>query len=563
MVKKTIFVIPFLCLFAVFAVAQNAQSPTFDRDALQTYVQTTMTRKALRDIAPNFSVDKVTPNADGTLNVRICVARREYDAFEQLGIPYVILTPEKAVTAMANSYQQFSNGWNKYPTYGAYQETMAVFQSEFPNLCDIDTILAQTPGGHTLFVAHISNDLHDRGEKPAFFYTATMHGDEPVGYYLMLRLIHYLLHNYATDAMVRQLVDNVDIWICPLENPDGTYYDSDNQLGSWNSTRYNYDGDDLNRSYPIIGQSVAKNYPPEVQAMMDFGAAHPFVMSANFHGGAEVVNYPWDTWETLQRAIADQAWWDYVGRCYADTCHKTSSNYMTDCNNGVTEGGDWYVITGSRQDYFNYYLGCREMTIEVSSNKVVNSNNLPNYWNRNRQSLLNYMAESLNGFKGLVTDSVTGQPVEARVFVENHDMDNTHTFSRMPLGDYHRPIKGGTWQVTFSAEGYHSKTLTMNVLDGQTLVQDVQLVPDYVGVEEHDAMQVRVFPNPALNEVRVESMGEDIEFVETYDLSGRQMARQAVGGTSALLDISNYALGVYNISITFPNGTVTKRIVKK
>ena len=202
------------------------------------------------------------------------------------------------------------------------------------------------------------------------------------------------------------------------------------------------------------------------------------------------------------------------------------------------------------------------MTIEVSSDKVVSSNNLPNYWTRNRQSLLNYIAESLNGFRGIVTDSVTGQPVEARVFVENHDMDNTHTFSRMPLGDYHRPIKGGTWQVTFSAEGYHTKTLTMNILDGQTLVQDVQLVPDYVGVEENEAVQVCVFPNPASDAVRIESNGAAIMGVEVFDLSGRRLSQQSLTGTSARVDLKMFAAGIYNLRIVTENGTVTKRIIR-
>ncbi len=555
---------PVLCLLSVATFAQSPKSPTFNRSALQAYVQTTVSRKTLRDISPNFSVDKVTSNPDGTVDVRICVGPRDYDAFEQLGIPFTILEPDdKAVTAMADTYEQLVANWNRYPTYNAYKEAMSTFESEFPQMCDIDTILAQTPGNHTLFVAHISNDLHNRGGKPAFFYTATMHGDEPVGYYLMLRLIHYLLNNYDTDAQVRQLVDNVDIWICPLENPDGTYRSSNTQINSWYSTRYNYNGDDMNRSYPIIGQPVAKNYPPEVQAMMDFGAERHFTLSANFHGGAEVVNYPWDTWTTIQRAHADQSWWDYIARCYADTCHAVNASYMMDENNGVTEGGDWYVITGSRQDYFNYYQGCREMTVEVSSDKVVNSNLLPTFWNRNRQSLLNYIGESLNGFRGIVTDSVTNQPIAARVFVENHDADNSHTYSRLPYGDYHRPIRRGTWQVTFSAEGYFPKTLTLTATDGQCLVQDVQLVPTNISVADRNLPKVSVYPNPASNEVRVTSDQEEIVLVELYDLAGRRLVRQTVGELSASLDLSSCASGVYNLTVTFASGKVSKRVVKQ
>ena len=231
-----------------------------------------------------------------------------------------------------------------------------------------------------------------------------------------------------------------------------------------------------------------------------------------------------------------------------------------DENNGVTEGGDWYVITGSRQDYFNYYLGCREMTIEVSSDKVVNSNLLPTFWNRNRQSLLNYIGESLNGFRGIVTDSVTNQPIAARVFVENHDEDNSHTYSRLPYGDYHRPIRRGTWQVTFSAEGYFPKTLTLTATDGQCLVQDVQLVPTNISVADRNLPKVSVYPNPASNEVRVTSDQEEIVSVELYDLAGRRLVRKTVGELSTSLDLSSCASGVYNLTVTFANGNEASRV---
>jgi carboxypeptidase D len=36
--------------------------------------------------------------------------------------------------------------------------------------------------------------------EPEFMYTSTMHGDETVGYVLMLRLIDYLLTNYGNQS---------------------------------------------------------------------------------------------------------------------------------------------------------------------------------------------------------------------------------------------------------------------------------------------------------------------------------------------------------------------------
>ena len=62
-----------------------------------------------------------------------------------------------------------------------------------------------------------------------------------------------------------------------------------------------------------------QSYSPEKETidMVRFMKKHHFVISANFHSGDEVVNYPWDRW---QRLHADDAWFNYISRGYADTC---------------------------------------------------------------------------------------------------------------------------------------------------------------------------------------------------------------------------------------------------
>ncbi len=559
MKKKLLSLLLMLCNIALFAQG------TFHREWPETYIETTLTQSQLDKIATDFSVDKVTRNADGTFNVRLCIGLPDYDRFENSGIPFTIATAPKANVSMASTYQELVAEWNKYPTYGAYIEAMQTFQNEFPDLCKIDTILAQTPDNHALLVAHISNTLNDRAGKPSFFYTSTMHGDEPVGYYFMLRLIHYLLHNYATDSRVQEIVNNVDLWICPLENPDGTYHTNNDILNeSPVSTRYNANYVDINRAYPLIGQSSKTNdLEPEIQAMIDFGSAHQFTMSANFHGGAEVFNYPWDIWTGGQATHADNIWWQMVGRDFADSCHAVSPFYMTDLNNGVTSGGDWYVITGSRQDYFNYFLNCREATIEVSTSKVVSSSSLPTYWSRIRASLLNYIGECRHGLHGVVTDSLTGDPIAARVYVENHDRFNSHVYSRLPHGDYHRPIKAGNYQVTYSAEGYYPKTLSVSISDGQRLTRDVQLVPIVQDVADHDGPYVQLFPNPTTGACTLCSNAAAIDRVELYDATGRLLRTTRANGHTVTLDLSDCASGVYHVRIFSEKGVVTERVMKR
>ena len=556
--KHLITIIATLIAFA--AMAQNAQF-----SYPETYIETVLDAATLQSLSRDFSVDRVDRNADGTFNTRICLSYRDFDNFLAKNIPYTTVPQTRAYVQMAQNYEQMTASWNRYPTYSTYTAMMDTFRTRYPQLCEIDTILSNTPNHHKILCAHISNNLNNNGGKPSVFYISTIHGDEVVGYYMMLRLIDYLLTNYNTNTYVTNLVNNVDIWICPLHNPDGTYYTSNNQINSQNvSIRSNYHGVDLNRSFPWAGQNPTKENEdePEVQAMMQFMQAHDFTLAANLHGGAEVFNYPWDYWTSWQHSHADADWWNYVGRQYADTCQHYHSTYMTEEGNGVTEGGDWYVITGSMQDYHNWYLGTRHVTIEVCDSKVLSTNYLPNYWGYAYHSLLNFIGEANHGIHGTVTDSLTGEPLEALVYIANHDLDHSYVETSLPHGDYHRPIKGGQYAVTYSAEGYLPKTIVTTVADGQRITQDVQLAKA-VGLEEYES-NVTVYPNPARDFVTVEmAVGTEIANIVLYDMHGRIVGTNNYSPLQpTAINVKDLPAGTYFLHIlTTDNREIIRKIV--
>ena len=67
-------------------------------------------------------------------------------------------------------------------------------------------------------------------------------------------------------------------------------------LGFEAGTRENVNGQDLNRDFPDQFDPPGSVYrhQTETRLIMDFSRNHTFVMSANFHGGSLVANYPWD-----------------------------------------------------------------------------------------------------------------------------------------------------------------------------------------------------------------------------------------------------------------------------
>ena len=487
---KKLLVTLLLCVYTMLsALAQNNASDLLNNERDFLYVTTHVSSKAeVNALARNFSVDNCPfDERTGLYDVRIYLSRHEYSDFIAQNLPFEIIPATRADAPVSTTLAGMAN-WDKYPSYEVYVQMMQNFQTSFPNLCKIDTILAATPctqRPHMLLAAHISNTLGQPADKPAFLYSATMHGDEVVGFHTMLRFIDYILNN-PNDQQVQNLLQNVDLYICPLENPDGTYHTSNSRIGTSSSQRANWNNVDMNRNYPYLpGVNGSANVQPETQAIINWVQDKHFVMSVNFHGGAELTNFPWDTWDSQTRTHADDAWFRYICQNYVDQCQAVDPTYMvgeTAYNPGcgaVTEGGDWYEITGSRQDYMNYYQHCREVTMEIHFDKVVtDASDLVTYFPNSKNALFNYAMECAYGFRGIVTDAVTGEPIDnAKVYVRNHDTFNSEVYSHLPLGTYYRPIKAGTYTVEVSADCYETQTFTVTTTDGSFIRHDVQLQP--------------------------------------------------------------------------------------
>ncbi|UCD18457.1 MAG: hypothetical protein JSV44_05985 [Candidatus Zixiibacteriota bacterium] len=396
--------------------------------------------------------------------------------FQELGYEYVVLPHPGTLLEdpkMATDRDAVRQ-WNSYPTFGTYVAMMNQFAADYPALCRIVNIGYSVEGRQLLF-AVISDNVNIEEDEPEVMYTSSIHGDETTGYILMLRLIDSLLVSYGSDSLITRLVDSCEIWINPLANPDGTYNSGDHTV--YGATRYNAADVDLNRNFPDpeAGDNPDGHiWQPETEAMMDLAEAHNFVISANLHGGAEVLNYPWDTW---YRRHADDAWFIDIARDYADSAQYNSpGGYFTDLNNGITNGYDWYRITGGRQDYMNYWHHCREVTLELSHTKLLDSSSLPAYWNYNKAAFLNYLENALYGVRGIITDAGTGDPIMAKMRVLGHDIDSSEVLSDPDIGDFHRMLEAGTYDFEFSAPGYYDEILaSVTVTDFSCIVINAAL----------------------------------------------------------------------------------------
>ncbi|MFO7658450.1 MAG: M14 family zinc carboxypeptidase [Bacteroidales bacterium] len=497
-------------------------------------------------LSDNLSIDRVVGDT-----VFAYANRQEFEEFLKLKTRYELHTP---VSLLERKYQPFKttkdDRWHSYPSYSQYIAMMKNFESLHPDICRIVDI-GMSIGGKKIMAVKISDNVQDEETEPRVFYSSTIHGDEPSGFVLMLRLIDHLLGNYHADGQISFLINNAEVYINPLANPDGLYFLGDTSV--FGAKRNNLNNIDLNRDFPDAENGSKEFMQPETQCMIDFMSEKKFVLSANFHGGAEVINYPWDRWS---RRHTDNDWYIRISREYADTVHKSAKDgYMTDFDNGITNGYAWYQVAHGRQDFVNFYLRGREVTIELSTEKIPEEAELQKLWDYNKNSLVNYLMNCFTGIRGTVRGSYNGNPLRAAIVIDNYDRDNSQVYSDTVTGIFYRLLSRGNYPLTVSSVGYHPRQLEIKVPESGFAEVNIGLVPS--------GPEIIPFPNPFSANLTIyfsEDLYDEADIV-LRDLTGRVFIDRKISlsGTGSIeINMPGLGDGIYLLSFT--SGSMSKTI---
>ena len=76
-----------------------------------------------------------------------------------------------------------------------------------------------------------------------------------------------------------------------------------------------------------------------------------------------------------------------------------------------------------------------------------------------------------------------------------------------------------------------------------------------------DKIQFSLYPNPTAYELYIENEKVDIQQVEIYNLSGKQVLRVDYQNNQPI-DVSNLAKGMYLVKIKTESGSLTKKLIK-
>ena len=484
-------------------------------------------------IGPDISIDHGCTQH----GLRLDVTEDGYATLMATGHPFVPMIKEdvKVRTLSMKEIDKLRNPgeclpvFDFYPDYDAYVQMMEDFVVQYPDLCELMD-LGTLDSGRKILMLHIGDNISESEDEPQVLYTSSMHGDELGGFPVLIQFIDHLLCQYDSDDQIRRLVDEIDLYVSPLTNPDGMYRDDNATIE--NPRRRNANNVDLNRNYPDPEDGDQPDNRPrqdETIILMDFADAHDIDLACNIHSGAEVVNYPWDTFEHLP---ADVDWWIKSCRTYADTAQTYSADgYMTDLDNGITNGFEWFEVRGGRQDYMNFDQRAREFTLEISQVKVFDAAGLPDLWEANRRSLINYMGEALNGLRGIVRDCETDEPLMAEIRIEGHDEDNSSVFSHSALGNYHRYLHEGNYTVSVIADTYETQDIVVDIACGEVTLLNVDLCPAEPSSTEEIEDEIRITQSSS---ALTASSQQNIKSLALYDYSGKMI--KTIAGTTMTID---------------------------
>jgi hypothetical protein len=311
--------------------------------------------------------------------------------------------PDAAQTALLidATLQGFPDG---YRTVTEIEQFLRLMAATYPTLATLEDVgdswertqSDDSTAGHDLWAIHLSSTatLTDTTDKPVFFLLGGIHAREITTVEVAARFVEHLLAGYGRDALATWLLDEYEVVVLPLANPDGYrlaeqgYFQrkntnaSDSAGCSFPPTLLNQPGVDLNRNFAYQWGTIngpaqnpcSQTYPgqnaasePETQAIQALlhalypnrprpadGTPAPDTTSGVFlslHSYSELVLWPWGHTYTLPPNGAALA---RLGEQLADA-------------NGYAPGQavELYPTSGTTDDWAYGELGIASFTIEI------------------------------------------------------------------------------------------------------------------------------------------------------------------------------------------------------
>ncbi|MFC1670821.1 M14 family zinc carboxypeptidase [Spirochaetota bacterium] len=359
-----------------------------------------------------------------------------------------------------------------YHNYTELQAFLADIESSYPDITSIKSI-GTSVNGRDIPAIVISDNPDVNEMEPRIRLTGYIHGNEKIGGELLLRFIEYLTSNYGSHSDVTDIVNDRYIVIIPMLNPDGA------ESGS----RYNANRVDLNRNFSFQWESLPDSggfsfSEPESRAIRDYTIETIFHLSATYHSGAVIVNMPfdYDSNSTGGDIPLESNLVEYMGRVYTTSGSFNDNPYLMSIDHvidGTINGGDWYIITGSLQDWSYMEAGCLDYTVEVATLNPETEEGVEEIFLYNRNSLVGFIKAAGMGVYGKVTDINGISFSNVSVDITGGDLVTTSDGN----GYYHKILMPGNYTLNFASDDNltYSQAITVPGTGGRSLELNVTL----------------------------------------------------------------------------------------
>ncbi len=367
-----------------------------------------------------------------------------------------------------------------YPDLSQIYAEMTAAETAYPSICkmvDLTTTYGISPTfeDRNLYAIKISDNVSEDEDEPTFLMVSCHHARETVTPVIALYAIEQLTTEYGSDPQITTLIDEYEIWISPVWNPDG-YVHVFNVDNMWRKNKRPPDGVDLNRNYPFgwnggcsgstdpysetyKGPSSASE--PETQTMIAFSNDRHFTKVLDYH------------------SYGREALWGYDSYCHS---HPFDSFLQSEAVQLSTASGYGGSVRGPSAEGENYEW---QLWTNGSYANLIETHTQfqPSYASAQTEAALVWpgalwMLERPIPLSGHVIDSYSGQPLVATITLSGITFPNGEEFkSERSFGRYHMFLPPGDYTVEFSAPGYvnqsHQITVTLESAEILEIALDI------------------------------------------------------------------------------------------
>ena len=274
----------------------------------------------------------------------------------------------------AAAYPDKGAGFGIYHTYSESVAFMDSLTALYPNVVSAKWSIGTTYQGRDIWAYRISDNPGVDESEPEILIDGMHHAREIMASEFPIMFAEYLATHYGVDPQITWLVDNRELYLVPIVNPDGMVRNETTNPAGGGMWRKNLSpqaggqfGVDLNRNYPYnwgyddLGSSptpadITYRGPSpaselETQAMINFVNGREIITHDSVHTYSELTLFPWG-YATVP--TADNAAFEHLARgmtAQNDYQWGQPGNVLYEVNGGVFD--TFYGVTTDHAAIFS------------------------------------------------------------------------------------------------------------------------------------------------------------------------------------------------------------------